>query len=43
MHPATVTEVMDVARAGKVMPRKSTSFGPKPRTGLVMRVFEDEL
>jgi uncharacterized protein (DUF1015 family) len=43
MHPATVTEVMDVARAGKVMPRKSTSFGPKPRTGLVMRVFADEL
>jgi uncharacterized protein (DUF1015 family) len=43
MHPAAVTEVMDVARAGKVMPRKSTSFGPKPRTGLVMRVFADEL
>jgi uncharacterized protein (DUF1015 family) len=43
MHPASVTEVMDVARAGKVMPRKSTSFGPKPRTGLVMRVFADEL
>ena len=43
MHPAAVAEVMDVARAGKVMPRKSTSFGPKPRTGLVMRVFADEL
>jgi uncharacterized protein (DUF1015 family) len=43
MHPAAVTEVMEVARAGKVMPRKSTSFGPKPRTGLVMRVFADEL
>jgi uncharacterized protein (DUF1015 family) len=42
MHPADVGEVMDVARAGRVMPRKSTSFGPKPRTGLVMRVFEDE-
>jgi uncharacterized protein (DUF1015 family) len=43
LHPATVAEVMAVARAGKVMPRKSTSFGPKPRTGLVMRVFADEL
>jgi uncharacterized protein (DUF1015 family) len=43
MHPASVAEVMDVARAGKVMPRKSTSFGPKPRTGLVMRIFADEL
>jgi len=42
MHPAAVAEVMEVARAGKVMPRKSTSFGPKPRTGLVMRVFADE-
>jgi uncharacterized protein (DUF1015 family) len=42
MHPADVGEVMEVARAGKVMPRKSTSFGPKPRTGLVMRVFADE-
>jgi uncharacterized protein (DUF1015 family) len=43
LHPASVAEVMEVARAGKVMPRKSTSFGPKPRTGLVMRVFADEL
>ncbi len=43
MHPPTVAQVMAVARAGKMMPRKSTSFGPKPRTGLVMRSFEDEL
>ncbi len=42
LHPATVREVMDVARAGKTMPRKSTSFGPKPRMGLVMRSFDDE-
>lgn len=42
MHPATVGAVMAVARAGKVMPRKSTSFGPKPRTGLVMRSFADD-
>ncbi len=43
MHPSSVTEVMDVARAGKLMPRKSTSFGPKPRTGLVMRSLDDEV
>ncbi len=42
MHPTSVKEVMEVARAGKMLPRKSTSFGPKPRTGLVMRSFDDE-
>jgi len=42
MCPTTVEEVMAVARAGKIMPRKSTSFGPKPRMGLVMRAFADE-
>jgi uncharacterized protein (DUF1015 family) len=43
LHPTTVQEVMAVARAGKMMPRKSTSFGPKPRMGLVMRAFDDEI
>ena len=43
LHPTTVAEVMAVARAGKMMPRKSTSFGPKPRMGLVMRAFDDEV
>ena len=42
LHPTSVTEVMEVARAGKMMPRKSTSFGPKPRMGLLMRSFDDE-
>lgn len=42
MCPTTVDEVMAVARAGKIMPRKSTSFGPKPRMGVVMRAFADE-
>jgi uncharacterized protein (DUF1015 family) len=42
LHPTTVAQVMAVARAGKMMPRKSTSFGPKPRMGLVMRAFDDE-
>jgi uncharacterized protein (DUF1015 family) len=43
LHPTTVAQVMKVARAGRILPRKSTSFGPKPRMGLVMRSFRDEL
>jgi uncharacterized protein (DUF1015 family) len=31
--------VMDIAAHGEKVPRKSTSFGPKPRTGLVLRTF----
>lgn len=43
LHRASVHQVMAVARTGKMLPRKTTSFGPKPRTGLVMRRFADEL
>jgi uncharacterized protein (DUF1015 family) len=43
LHATTVAEVMKVARAGRILARKSTSFGPKPRMGLVMRSFSDEL
>ena len=32
--------VMDIAANGEKVPRKSTSFGPKPRTGLVLRSFD---
>jgi uncharacterized protein (DUF1015 family) len=42
LYPTSVAEVLEVARAGKMMPRKSTSFGPKPRMGLLMRSFDDE-
>jgi uncharacterized protein (DUF1015 family) len=31
-----------VAEAGERMPRKSTLFTPKPRTGLLIRAYEDE-
>ncbi|QNP62611.1 DUF1015 family protein [Streptomyces genisteinicus] len=37
MHPVREEVVRDLARAGVMMPRKSTSFGPKPATGLVLR------
>ncbi len=41
MRPADVADVLALAAAGERMPRKSTSFGPKPRTGLVLRVIDD--
>lgn len=37
--PLRVEQVYAVADRGELTPRKSTSFGPKPRTGLVMRVL----
>lgn len=37
MHPVREDVVRDLARQGITMPRKSTSFGPKPATGLVLR------
>jgi uncharacterized protein (DUF1015 family) len=37
--PMSAGQVYQVAALGKRVPRKSTSFGPKPRTGLVMRLF----
>jgi uncharacterized protein (DUF1015 family) len=32
-------DVYEIAARGERVPRKSTSFGPKPRTGLVIRTF----
>jgi hypothetical protein len=41
---ATATDtVLDLAGRGVLMPRKSTFFVPKPRTGLVLRCFADQL
>ncbi|MCX4678209.1 DUF1015 domain-containing protein [Streptomyces sp. NBC_01433] len=37
MYPVREEVVRDLARQGVTMPRKSTSFGPKPATGLVLR------
>ena len=37
--PMTAADVHEVAAQGERVPRKSTSFAPKPRTGLVMRSF----
>ncbi|MFE0384230.1 DUF1015 family protein [Streptomyces bungoensis] len=40
MHPVREDVVRDLARQGVTMPRKSTSFGPKPASGLVLRALE---
>ncbi|NBM19321.1 DUF1015 family protein [Streptomyces sp. GC420] len=42
MHPVREEVVRELARQGVTMPRKSTSFGPKPATGLVLRSLELE-
>lgn len=39
LNPLTVEEVMAIAAEGERVPRKSTSFSPKPRTGLILRTF----
>jgi uncharacterized protein (DUF1015 family) len=40
-NPMRLAAVTDLAAHGERVPRKSTSFGPKPRTGLVLRTFDD--
>ena len=39
LHPVREEVVRGLARQGVMMPRKSTSFGPKPATGLVLRLL----
>ncbi|MCH6159534.1 DUF1015 family protein [Streptomyces marispadix] len=41
MRPVSEETVRELAEQGVMMPRKSTSFGPKPATGLVLRTLED--
>jgi uncharacterized protein (DUF1015 family) len=38
-NPPSFEAVIEIAAHGERVPRKSTSFGPKPRTGLVLRTF----
>ncbi|RKS07700.1 uncharacterized protein (DUF1015 family) [Nocardiopsis sp. Huas11] len=38
--PMSVQHVYAIADRGELTPRKSTSFGPKPRSGLVMRILD---
>ncbi|MET8639494.1 DUF1015 domain-containing protein [Streptomyces sp. NPDC004096] len=39
LHPVREEVVRELARQGVTMPRKSTSFGPKPASGLVLRAL----
>ena len=41
VQPPSLGQVMETARKGIRMPRKSTSFAPKPRMGVVMRDLRD--
>lgn len=41
-HPVPLEEVARVAASGQRLPQKSTSFHPKPRTGLVLRPLDAE-
>lgn len=41
LRPPSPADVAAVARAGARMPRKSTLFVPKPRTGLILRPLSD--
>ncbi|MBB1245508.1 DUF1015 domain-containing protein [Streptomyces durbertensis] len=42
MRPVSEDTVLELASQGVMMPRKSTSFGPKPATGLVLRTLDEE-
>jgi uncharacterized protein (DUF1015 family) len=42
LRPTTEDVVRELAGAGVLMPRKSTAFGPKPATGLVMRLLAED-
>jgi uncharacterized protein (DUF1015 family) len=39
LRPVDVETIVELAAEGIRMPGKSTSFGPKPRTGLILRTF----
>ena len=43
LRPPAVSDVVDVARAGQVMPQKSTYFFPKPASGIVFNPLSAEI
>jgi uncharacterized protein (DUF1015 family) len=40
MYPTTVSQLMDIADAGQIMPPKSTWFEPKLRSGLFIHTLD---
>ncbi|HLZ36287.1 MAG TPA: DUF1015 domain-containing protein [Mycobacteriales bacterium] len=43
LNPPPLAAIKAVADSGELMPRKSTFFTPKPRTGLVLRPLRDDV
>jgi uncharacterized protein (DUF1015 family) len=39
LYPVTMTQIIDIADAGKIMPPKATWFEPKLRSGLFVHTF----
>jgi len=39
VYPTDIADLMAVARAGDLMPPKSSYFAPKPRSGIFLRVL----
>ncbi|MCW2899149.1 MAG: hypothetical protein JWO67_1414 [Streptosporangiaceae bacterium] len=42
LNALQVQDVLALAAGGERVPRKSTSFGPKPRTGLILRLLDGD-
>jgi uncharacterized protein (DUF1015 family) len=42
LRPATVEQIIDIAHGGELMPPKTTFFWPKPRTGQVFRLLDED-
>jgi uncharacterized protein (DUF1015 family) len=42
LRPVRVGSVFEIARAGGVLPQKTTFFYPKPRDGIVLRPFDPD-
>jgi len=40
LYPTTISQVMEVADEGKIMPPKSTWFGPKLRDGIFVHILK---
>ena len=40
MHPVKIEDLLKVADKDMIMPPKSTWFEPKPRSGFVLRMFD---
>lgn len=41
LYPLAIEDLFKVADSGMIMPPKSTWFEPKPRSGFVVRVFDN--